>query len=208
MAKAYPICRQITFLRECPEIMLKRIIEEARYVEITGFEKVKIQETEALFKIGRIEDQLNTSTQFFNAELVATWEHLYFAVLNALMAFRTRRNLSRSLAVEAILYASAQRRIQKAFETIGVRSGTANVAVTIVGDTAKTVEVATESVSRHFRSEPVEQVLELSTAKMRKIRSAFMINDTELRVVTKAGDIERALTDLVIERMALLATRL
>lgn len=188
--------------------MLKHIAEEAQYVELTGFKSVNVEKPEQLLKTIRSGKQANVSVQFFNAERIATWEHLNFAVLNALTAFRTKRNISKNLAVEVMLYASAQRQIKKAIEFIGVKSGRADVAVVVVGETAEAVEAAVTSVSTHFCRKPNERVLELSPAKMQEIRRAFMITEKELAVVTKKGDAERALVDLVIERMALLATRL
>jgi tRNA threonylcarbamoyladenosine modification (KEOPS) complex Cgi121 subunit len=74
--------------------------------------------------------------QLFDADLVATWQHPYFAALNALAAFKSGRNLSNSVAVESALYASAQRQIKKALSFIGVRAASRNVAVLVVGGDA------------------------------------------------------------------------
>jgi hypothetical protein len=43
---------------------------------------------------------------------------------------------------------------------------------------------------------------------VQSVRRAFTITDEEMTVVTKNGDADRALVDLVIERMALLSTKL
>jgi KEOPS complex subunit Cgi121 len=188
--------------------MLKHIAEEARYVEITGFKNVKVDEPEQLLKSTRSGKQASVAVQFFNADLIATWEHLYFAVLNALTAFRTKRNISKNPAVEVMLYASAQRQIKKAIELVGVKPGCADVAVVAVSDNPEVIEGVVASVSKRFRAEPDETVLELSAAKAQNIRRAFTITDVEMVAVAKKGDTERALVDLVIERMALLATRL
>jgi KEOPS complex subunit Cgi121 len=188
--------------------MLKRIEEHGKYVEITGFKNVVVENIEELLRAARTGKETNIQVQFFNAEMIATWEHLYFAVLNGLTAFRTKRNVSKNLAVEVVLYASAQRQIRKAIELLGVKSGCADVAVVVVGETPEAVEAAVMLVSKYFCREPDERVLELSPAKVRNIRSAFAMTENELAVVTKRGDAERALVDLVIERMALLSTRL
>lgn len=188
--------------------MLKHIAEEARYVEITGFKNVKVDEPEQLLKSTRSGKQASVAVQFFNADLIATWEHLYFAVLNALTAFRTKRNISKNLAVEVMLYASAQRQIKKAINLVGVKPGCADVATVVVGSNPKAVEGVGTSVSERFRAEPDDSVLGLSPTKAQNIQRAFRITDAEMAVVTKNGDLERALVDIVIERMALLATRL
>lgn len=188
--------------------MLKHIIEEGRYVEITGFKNVKVEKPEQLLKAIRGNKDTNVSIQFFNADLIATWEHLYFAILDALKAFQTKRNISKNLAVEVMLYASAQRQIRKAIEFVGIKSSCANVAVIIVSNTSGAVEVGASSVSKYFGKEPDERVLDLTPTKTENIRKAFVITDAEMAVVTKNNDTNRALVDLVIERMALLSTRL
>ncbi len=188
--------------------LLKRINEKGKYVCITGFKDVKAGKPELLLKAIRSGKQADVEVQFFNADLIATWEHLYFAVVDALMAFDTERNISKSLAVEAMLYASAQRQIRKAIELLGVRPGCGDVAVVIVADAPTAVEAALRSVSKHFCREADDNVLDLSPAKAQSIRRAFAIRDEELAVVTKKGNMHRALVDLIIERMALMSTRL
>jgi KEOPS complex subunit Cgi121 len=188
--------------------LLKRIEESAKYVEITGFRNANSEKPEQLLKAIRKDNQTDVAVQFFNADLVATWEHLYFAVVNALTAFSTKRNISRNLAIEVMLYASAQRQIRKAIELLGVKPGCADVAIVVVADAPEAVEATLQLVFKHFSKEPDDHVLELSPEKVRSIRRAFTITDKELSVVVKKGDVDRGLVDLVIERMALLSTRL
>ena len=189
-------------------MVLKHIEEHAKYVEITGFKNVKIENPEALLKKIRSKSDTNVSVQFFNAKLICTWEHIYFAVLNALMMFGTKRNISKNLAVEVMLYASAQRQIRKGINFIGVKPDCQNLAVVVIGETLKGVKTTVSAISELFGQQPNEKVLELSIEKVQEIRRAFIITEKELKVVTKKDDAQRALIDLVIERMALLSTKL
>jgi len=187
--------------------LLKYFEEFEEYVEITGFRNVKIEDAEDFLKATRREQQ-GTEVQFFNAELVATWQHLYFAVLNALTAFRNKTNISKSVAVEVMLYASAQRQIRKAIAHVGVNCDSADVAAVIIGENPDAVKAALSSVSKRVGAEPDETVLELSNNKVQSIREAFSVSDGELETVVAKGDVQQALVNLVIERMALLATQL
>jgi tRNA threonylcarbamoyladenosine modification (KEOPS) complex Cgi121 subunit len=189
-------------------MVLKHVEEHAKYVEITGFKNVKVEKTEELLKKIRSKSDANVSVQFFNAKLICTWEHIYFAVLNALTMFATKRNISKNLAVEVMLYASAQRQIRKGINFIGVKPSCRNLAVVVIGETPKGVKTTVSAISELFGQQPNEKVLELSIEKVQEIRRAFIITEKELKVVTKKGDAERALIDLVIERMALLSTKL
>ena len=110
-------------------------------MEATGFKDVRFEDAEEFIKAFRKEKRKDVTIQFFDGKLVATWEHLYFAVLNALMAFRTGRNISKNLAMEAMLYASAQRQIRKAIQLIGVKRGCCeNLVVVIIGDDEAAVD--------------------------------------------------------------------
>jgi len=188
--------------------LLKYIEEDGKYVEVTGFRNVKIEDAEEFLKATRKETQQSVWVQFFDAELVATWQHLYFAVLNALLAFRNERNISKSVAMEVMLYASAERQIRKAIELLGVKRDSANVAVVIIGENPDSIKAVLSAVSKSISAEPAETVLELSREKVQGIRKAFGITEKELEVVMEKNDVKQTLVNLVIERMALLSTQL
>lgn len=185
--------------------MLKQIIEHNKYVEITGFRGIKIENTVSLLKSLNEILPKDIEIQFFNADCIATWEHLYFAAINAIIALKNKRNLSKSLAVETVLYASAQRQIKKAIEAIGVKSTTQNIAITIIGEKPDSIKNGLHTVINHFGIEPEETVLELSKSKIPLIRRIFDISETELKTI--GNNFEEALVYLVIEHIALLSTQ-
>ncbi|MGB9914238.1 MAG: KEOPS complex subunit Cgi121 [Candidatus Bathyarchaeales archaeon] len=188
--------------------MLKYIEEAEKCVEITAFRNVGAAKVEKLLKAVARKEPQQVWIQFFNAELIATWQHLYFAVLNALVAFKNERNISKSLAMEVMLYASAQRQIRKAIELMGVKEETKSVAVVLIGDKPDQIKTALSAVSEAIGAMPDERALELSEEKAWRIREAFLISDEELEAVKSKDDTEQALVKLVLERVALLATRL
>jgi KEOPS complex subunit Cgi121 len=187
--------------------MLKPIEEYEKYVEITGFRNVKIRDPKG-FLNGLIAVQSGDfDVQLFNADLVATWEHIYFAVINALMAIKTKHNISKSLAVETVLFASAQRQIKKALDLIGVKSDTQNVAIVIISKNAESTKTCLLTMSKLLRTNPDETVLDFSETKMEKIKNAFAISETEFEGVSPI-ELEQKLVDVVLERVALLSTKL
>ncbi|MEM2107677.1 MAG: KEOPS complex subunit Cgi121 [Candidatus Bathyarchaeia archaeon] len=188
--------------------MLKYIEEAGKYVEITAFRNVEANKVEKLLKAVARKEQQHVWIQFFNAELVATWQHLYFAVLNALVAIKNELNISKSIAMEVMLYASAQRQIRKAIELMGIKEGVENVATVIIGDKPDQIKTALSEVSEVIDAMPDEHALEISEKKARRIREAFLISDEELKAVKGEDDGEQALVKLVLERVALLAARL
>ena len=184
--------------------MLHQFEEYGKCAEITGFRNIDFGKAEAFLKSHR--KQVNhTELQFFDADLIATPEHLYFAILNALQAFRGKTNVSKSVAVEAMLFASAKRQIQRAIEHIGIKPGDRNLAVVIVGDDAEAVDAQLQALVAYLGCQPDETVLQLTTDKQKKIQSAYEITDTEIKTVK--DPVEEAIVALIIERMALLSTQ-
>jgi KEOPS complex subunit Cgi121 len=186
---------------------LLRFVERfQRYVLISGLREVKIGDSERLLQLIAAEKRSGLEIQIFDAEGIATWQHLYFAVLNALLAFENRANISRSLTMEVMLYASAQRQIRKATEVLGIKPTSTRIAIVTVGKRAEDLEHAELMISNQTGAERDQEVLELTDEKMAHIQRIFGITSEELRAVMKEHDAKKALLDLVIERMALLAT--
>jgi tRNA threonylcarbamoyladenosine modification (KEOPS) complex Cgi121 subunit len=188
--------------------VLKQLEEYGKFAEITGFRGVKVEDAKAFAETACKETPDDVKVQLFNADLIATWQHLYFSALNALSALKNKRNISKSLAMETALYASSQRQIKKAIDFIGLKPNTPNVAVLVLGGDADSVKAGVWSIAKLIGAEQDETVLELSEAKTKRIRAAFDVSDAEFEAVSSRSDPGQALVDLVVERVALLSTRL
>jgi tRNA threonylcarbamoyladenosine modification (KEOPS) complex Cgi121 subunit len=186
--------------------MLQYLKEYGQYIEITGYRGIAFDRAEAFLKANRKQIEQNLNIQFFDADLIATQEHLYFAVLNALQAFKNKTNHSKSSAMETLLYASAQSQIQKAIECCGIKPKTKRMAVTIINDDPRQIRKTLEATSECIGSEPDETVLVLTKSKETKIRKAFEITQEELET-QKNESKEKAIANLIIERVALLSTQ-
>lgn len=184
--------------------MLYQYEEYGRVAEFTGYRDVAFHKAENYLKSHR-KQKSAVELQFFDPDLIATEEHLYFAVLNALQAFKSGTNFSKSVAMEIMLYASAQKQIQKAIEQIGVKPDSCNIAVAIVAEDQKQIEKQLIVLTDYFGCAPDGTVLHLSEPKMLKISEAFQVTETEIK--TQKELMDKALVSLVIERMALLSTQ-
>ena len=187
--------------------MLKFIEEYGRYIGIAGFNDVAIRSPESFLR--EIERQIppHVDVQFFDADHVATWEHLYFAALNALTVSENGQNISKSLAMETLLFAAAEKQIVKATELVGIKSTSQRIAVLVVGNKSETVRSTMLLVAKHLGRQPDETVLELDEGKIRLIQHIFNMKSLELETLMEDNDSKRAVVDLVIEKMALSTTR-
>lgn len=188
--------------------MIRKLEGFSKYIVIAGFRNVQIKKVEKFFLLVR-EKIGDTCVQFFNADLVAGWQHLYFAVLNAVTAFTNKLNISNNLSIEILLYASAQRQITEAVKLLGIRSKSQKVAVVIVADTRNEASSLLSKVSALLTGSTRDNgLLELTDDKVEGIRRLFGISDVELEAkIGKEGGEKQALVDLVIEHVALLVTQ-
>lgn len=186
--------------------MIKQVEGFNKYIAVAGFREVHISDVNQFLNL--IREELNdAAVQFFDANLIAGWQHLYFATLNALKAFKNGTNISKNLAVECLLYASAQRQIRVALDLIGIKQSSSKIAVLVIADKKSVAEKSLEKVSRLVSGKRDDDVLDLSKEKMTYVRRLFSISDTELTAKLEENGEKKALSDLVIEHVALLVTQ-
>ncbi len=187
--------------------MISEIKEHGKRLAVAGFKNVGIKDVKGFFEDVQRAGK-GVCVQFFDAELIAGREHLFFAALNALKAFESKVNVSNSLALEILLFASAQGQIKKAIELLGVKPETSAAAVLVMAETPQKVTEILKTVSGLVPGERDDSVLELTKEKIEAIKGFFKISDLELQAkLGEEGLEKRALTDLVIEHMALLVTQ-
>lgn len=187
--------------------MIQKLEDFDMYVAAVGFRNVKVNDINGFFNVIR-KKLKDANVQFFDAMLIAGWKHLYFAVLNALTAFKNKTNISNSVAVETLLYASAQRQINKAVELLGIKPESSQVAVLVIAETQQKTVTILETVSELMSGKRDDSVIELTSEKVNGVKRLFGISNLELEAkLEKKGFEKEALLNLVIEHVALLATQ-
>ena len=187
--------------------MNEKTEEPNENIAVVGFRNVQIEDVNAFLEHFRKGD-MGASVQFFDAKHVAGPQHLYFAALNALNAFEKNTNISNNLAVEALLYASAQRQIKKAVKMLGIKQDSSEVAALIITENKHKKSDYLPLVTKIIQGERDDGVLGLTDKKIVNIKKLFGISDLEFEAkLEKEGLEKEALIDLVIERMALLGTK-
>lgn len=109
--------------------------------------------------------------------------------------------------METLLYAAAERQIIKATKKMGIRPTTSDVAVLVFGKDTKKIESTVSLISKTLKVQPEDEVLGLTRSKCELIKKLFSISEAELSSVMKGVDANRAIVDLVIERIALVSSR-
>jgi KEOPS complex subunit Cgi121 len=148
--------------------------------------------------------------QFFDGGRVAGKEHLEIAAINASHAFKSGIGISRSLAMETLLYASAQRQIDAAITRTGVNQNSKIVGFVAFSQSEEDARVLESRIPEIVGVELKEELLdEWSEKKTRNIAALYGISATELEAVKMPREeIEKAIMKAVVERVALLSTRI
>jgi KEOPS complex subunit Cgi121 len=178
-----------------------------KHLTYAGFNNVKIKDVNKLFQTLKYETD-DACVQFLDASFVAGLEHLRFATLNALKAFEDHVNISSSLAIEILLYAAAQRQIKEAVRLIGVKTSTTKVAGVVLAENPRQASAILKVISRLLCGKRDDSVIDVTGEKLANLRELFGISDVELEAKSERKGLEKqALTDLVIEHMALLVAQ-
>jgi KEOPS complex subunit Cgi121 len=146
--------------------------------------------------------------QVVDLDRIAGRKHLYFAILNAMHAFERGTNISRTLAIEFILYASAQKQISEAIKMMGVGQNTRNIAIIAISEDEESIRRFAEKLPSLTNAENDGSLLDRwSVEKIEKLISIFKIPKRELEAMSgRKTPMEETIQKLIIERIALLPT--
>jgi tRNA threonylcarbamoyladenosine modification (KEOPS) complex Cgi121 subunit len=187
--------------------VLYEIPELGQHVWISAFEAKIPDVTRILGDASR--KYPSTCVQLVNLEKVAGSRFLFVTTYNALKSFSSKHRISRSLAMEILLYVAADRQIVEAIKLAGVTPETSRIAAIIAGPSPEEVEAATTLLTEAIKVTGTDKLLdEWSEARVQNVRSSFDIRDKELKAILRKGeDPAKGVERLAIERSALLAVR-
>jgi tRNA threonylcarbamoyladenosine modification (KEOPS) complex Cgi121 subunit len=139
--------------------------------------------------------------QFFDAQNIGGWEHIYMSAVNAVNAFDSGEQISNSLPLETLLYAACNDQISKALDIMGIKKDSRKLALIIF---AESPEKAEEAFNRAVKiiGPTDDTVLDITPEKFDKLKKLFKISDLEFQAAGSQS--VRSLLNLIIERGSLL----
>lgn len=179
-----------------------KIPEYDYYLAISAISDIRIDDVQGFLRDLR-KALYPVRVQAFDAKKVAGWLHIYFATLLALKAFELGINVSREIELEILTIASCQRQIAKAIEILGLKDGIVTVALLLMAKDAKALEDAISKLYAFYGESLSPTPLAISSEKLEDLKALFEISDTQLAAEGEAKIPEKALTNLIIERMSL-----
>ncbi len=144
--------------------------------------------------------------QLFRADRIAGPEHIIFAAVAAISAFRRHRQRSHTFAVELLLYASCQRQILKAIQLLGFTSSTHEAVLAAVTSNALSPKLE-QRMEKTLKARKDDNVIEIASKdKISELMKVYDISRKSMSSAQLPGEAETSvLKRLIIERSALLA---
>jgi KEOPS complex subunit Cgi121 len=130
--------------------------------------------------------------QFLNADYVLGEEHVLSAYEHAKRAFDSKKNISKSLAMEILVYVSGEPQIANALEMVGIKDGCESIVLVVDG------KLDAEELVTHLNLKMDNDVLKCDKKKLEN----FGIGKPEISAVDKDK-----IKDLILERVAMVDVR-
>ncbi|MDF1538674.1 MAG: KEOPS complex subunit Cgi121, partial [Candidatus Thorarchaeota archaeon] len=126
---------------------LDRLISEenTHSIGIAEFRNENDLGRDKLISLAQQEDERLLAIQLFDASKIVDFNHLLSASQNAVNAWHGGYSKARSLDVETAVYASTQRQINRALDSVGVSDGLERIAVVVIGDDDRAVRDCLDS---------------------------------------------------------------
>ena len=138
-----------------------------------------------LLTISSLEKEHDSTVQLFRADRILGKEHIQTATELATRSWDSGNARSRTLGMEIMLYAAAERQISGAIDKLGITDITEELAIVIIG------QINPEEVLSALNLERADDVLDAEE----KDHSIFQISQEELNFASAS--------EIVLERMAL-----
>lgn len=175
-----------------------------RYMGISAITQVKPITKEILEKIILMSEKGNVIIQLFDVRKIATWKHIFIATINAIAAFKQKRNIASQLSLEILLYATAQRQIKDAINLLGVSEQTKEVAILILGETKGKMVAIFEQVANFLNGKEKENLLEiLDEEKFNRLLNIFGISEEEINATMRGENKKEAVVKCIIDRISI-----
>ena len=147
------------------------------------------------------------TVQLLNGLLVADETHLLSAAQNAINAKHGEYMLSRSLDVEIIVFASAQRQIGRALDALGVFDGLDEIAVVVVGIDLASVEKTISDLADNIGEETIPSFT-ATNERIEQMKKHYQISDKEIAAIADSDKVDsqlKALSRCIVSRVSLVA---
>jgi tRNA threonylcarbamoyladenosine modification (KEOPS) complex Cgi121 subunit len=181
------------------------IIELGQHVWVSAFDTRPMSVEQILQEASS--SFLGVSVQIVDLDRVPGSRYLLLATYNALKSYGSKQPISKSLAMELLVYISGNRQISEALRQAGVTPNTRRIAALAVGSSESKVLDSARFLAAALGRKSSDALLNDWTAlRVENVRSGFGISGKELKAIAGKGEpVTRTIERLALERSAMLA---
>jgi tRNA threonylcarbamoyladenosine modification (KEOPS) complex Cgi121 subunit len=181
--------------------------ESQLHAWISAF-NTKPKSLEELFR-SAVEKYPDVSIQLVDLDKVPGQRYLKLAAVNASKSFHSKQPIAKTLAMELLLYISAEKQIVKALKQVGVTPETNRTAAVAVGNSRDRVREVASFLSTALGQASQDELLDdWQRQRTKSVRTAFDIGEKELKAILRNNETEwMAIERLAVERSAMLAAK-
>jgi tRNA threonylcarbamoyladenosine modification (KEOPS) complex Cgi121 subunit len=149
------------------------------------------------------------SVQLVDLDRVPGQRYLKLAAVNATKSFHSKQPIAKTLAMELLLFISAEKQIVRALKRVGITAETQRIAAIAVGDDHSQVLSAANFLAETLGQNSEDQLLDdWSRQRIKNVRSSFDIGERELEAIIQENETEPMVVErLAVERSAMLAAK-
>ncbi|WP_455279962.1 KEOPS complex subunit Cgi121 [[Eubacterium] cellulosolvens] len=186
--------------------MIKSLDEYNQILLIEGlFSKKNIKYDELMQTLER--ESPKVIIQLLDGNRVLGYDHILFAVLNALKSKKNKKMISEDLPMEILVYASAQRQINKSIQILGVRKNSHRIVLVALSKSEKKLYDLLELISKMQDLSFDNSLFNMwDGERMETIKTIFKISNSEFESLKREDYSDKKIfEELIIEKMALLS---
>ncbi len=160
-----------------------------RYVGIGGIKlRSQWENPNSLIEVIQSMEEDCFQIQIFNPDNIIASKHLYYAVYFAEQAFALSSNISKNKSIEFLIYASFQRQIKTAINTVGVlideKTHLDTAYIVITAPSKSKISSKYDEILKTLGASPLDEVMKpLEPQRMIHLQHHFQISDFELENV-------------------------
>ncbi len=146
--------------------------------------------------------------QFFNADNIAGWMHLYTAAYFTVKSLITLSTKIKSVELELLRWVSAQKQLSDAINLVGVKEGDKRIAVLSLGLDEKEIRDEILRIINEYNLKEQLELLDIDESKILRLKRLFQISDIEFNSLLEDRDnfesSKTLILKLIINRIAAL----
>ncbi|TFF86088.1 MAG: hypothetical protein EU551_02620 [Promethearchaeota archaeon] len=193
-------------------MIIKKIVESDQEYKFVGISAIKVSKMDSVQEIidfiNEFSKKNNIEIQLLNADMVASWEHLFFSAINALKSFAGKYNIANILGIELLLYISGNRQINEALNKFGLDKGINNIAVVTFFNEEEKAEKLIKDICDFLDGSENLTLLDLNQKKFAELIKIFEVQPEELTNLTLNNIKEEkfdTLIKIIIDRGAMVS---